>query len=149
MTIVEISGERGCWELHDFITPNDSFLWVMEQKQEPIDIEKSHNSQLGNCWGTRNHAACSLVPIGCLTGKCAISQCSGYWFLLCYHRENTAVLAHLHLHPGYMGGIHSSTGKPSKVIVWNHVHGRHMLYIPRCLISIGISRGWTPSEISV
>ena len=63
MTSVEISGERGFWEMF----PNmqwPSLPWVMGQKQEPIAIEKLHNSRWGNCRGSRNHSACGLVVPG-------------------------------------------------------------------------------------
>ena len=43
-------------------------------KEEPMPTEKLHNSQLGDCQGSRNHAACGLWPDDCLIGYYAVSQ---------------------------------------------------------------------------
>ena len=40
MTCVKISGERGCWELCDFPTPNDPHSHGSWDKSKPISFEK-------------------------------------------------------------------------------------------------------------
>ena len=78
MTGVKISGEKGYWEMRDFPTPSEPhFYGSWDKSKNPcIPIEKSHNSQQGNCWGpetTRLQAEWFLCPDTCLVGNYAIS----------------------------------------------------------------------------
>ena len=59
-----------------------SFPWVVGWKQEPIPIEKFHNSQLGNDRRTRSHLVCDLVvPGACRLAHCDYGICQQVWVL--------------------------------------------------------------------
>ncbi len=66
MTRVKISGENGCWEMCDFPTLSQPH----SHGQEPIHVEKSHQSQLSNHQGSRNHSASGLVVTGPQWSSC-------------------------------------------------------------------------------
>ncbi len=78
MTSAVISGEIGCWELHDFQTPNDPHShgswdkrmnpYLLRHRMIPNEASVGHS---GITWPA---AAWFLDPDGCFIGNCAMSK---------------------------------------------------------------------------